>query len=82
MGQIQALPLTFQDINLAPKRDATFSRVLDYVKTGWPKGVSNNVQPYVQRQTELSAENDCLLWGTRVQDTLLKSLQNMITTEV
>ena len=54
-------PLTFQDIKLATKHDATLSRVLDYVRTGWPKEVPNNIQPYVQRQTELSVENDCLL---------------------
>ena len=80
--KIQALPLTFQDIKLAMKRDATLSRVLDYGKTGWPKEVLNNVQPYVQRQTELSVENNCLLWGTTVvipkslQDPLLKSLHD------
>ena len=57
-------------------------RDLDYVKTGWPKEVPSNVQPYVQRQIKLSTGNDCLLWGTRVviskslQHTLLKSLQD------
>ena len=74
MGQIPALPLTFQDIKLATKCDATLSRVRDYVKKGWPKEVPNNVQPYVQRQTELSVENDCLLWETRV--VIPKSLQD------
>ena len=79
VSQIQALPLTFRDIKLATKRDATLSRVLEYVKMTWPKEVPKNVQPYVQHQTELSVENDCLLWRTRVVipksllDTLLKS---------
>ena len=41
--QIQALPLTFQDIKSAMKCDGTLSRVLDYVKTGWPKEVPNDV---------------------------------------
>ena len=67
MTQIQALLLTFHDIKLAMKRDATLSRALDYVKTGQPKEVSNDVQLHVQRQKELSAENDCLLWGTVVK---------------
>ena len=78
------LPPTFQDIKLAMKRDVTLSRVLDYIKRGWPspKEVLSNVQPYVQHQTKLFVENDCLLWGTRVvipkslQDTLLKSLHD------
>ena len=72
------------NIKLATKYDATLSRVLDYVRRGWPslKEVPSNVQPYVQHQTELSVEIDCLLWGTRVvipkslQDTLLKSLHD------
>ena len=82
VGQLQALPLTFQDIKLAAKRHATLSRVLDDVKSSWPKEVLNDVQPFVQGQTELSVENDRLLWGTRVvickslQDTLLKSLHD------
>ena len=82
--QIHALPLTFQDIKLATKPDAALSTVLDYVKTGWLKEVPNNVQPYVQCQTELSVDNDCLIWGKRVvipkllQDTLLKSLHDTI----
>ena len=50
VAQIQVLPLTFQDIKLATKHDATLSRVLDYIKRGWPKEVLNDVQPYVQRQ--------------------------------
>ena len=78
VDQLQALPPTFQDIKLGTKRDATLSRVLDRVK----KEVSNDVQPYVQRQTKLSVENDCLLSGARavipksLQDTLLQSLHD------
>ena len=49
VAQIQVLQLTFQDIKLATKRDAILSRVLDYVERSWPKEVSNDVQPYVQR---------------------------------
>ena len=73
IGQIQALPLTFKDIKIATKRDATLSKILDLVRTGWTKEVPNDVQPYVQRKAELSVENDCLLLGTRV--VIPKSLQ-------
>ena len=61
IGQIQALPLSFKDIKIATKRDATLSKVLDLVRTGWMKEVPNYVQPYVQCKAELSVENDCLL---------------------
>ena len=56
--------------------------VLDYLKTGWLKEVSNKIQPYVQHQAKLSVENNGPICGTRVvipkllQDTLLKSLHD------
>ena len=80
VGQIRVL--TFRDIKLASQCDTTLSRVLDYVKRGWPKEVPNDVQLYAQQQAELSVQNNCLLWATRVvipkslQDTLLKSLHD------
>ena len=82
VGQTKALRLRAQDIKLAMKRDATLSKVLDLVRTGWTKQVRDDVQPYVQSKAELCIENDCLLWGTRVvipkslQDTLLRSLHD------
>ena len=49
VGQVQPLPLVFQDIKLyvATKRATALSRVLDYLKTEWPKEVLKNVQPHV-----------------------------------
>ena len=52
------------------------SKVIDYVKRGWTKEVPQDVQPYVQYQNELSVENGCLLWGTRV--VIPKSLQGIL----
>ena len=78
--QIEALPLMFQDVKRATRRDRTLSQVLSFVKTGWPQQVPDDVQPYVSRRDELSVEDGCLLWGTRVvipkslQETLLQSL--------
>ena len=47
MGQIQALPLNFQDIKPAMRNDPTLSKVLDCVKRGWTKEVPVDVQPYI-----------------------------------
>ena len=34
---------------------------------GWPqKGVSDNLLTFYQRQDQLSTDQGCLLWGTRV----------------
>ena len=80
VGQVQALPVTFQDIKNATRRDPVLSKVIDYVRKGWPKQTPEIVQPYASRQTEFTIENGCLLWGMRVvipkslQDSLLRSL--------
>ncbi len=66
IGQVQALPVTFQEVQRATRRDASLSKVLQYVQQGWPQQVTKDLQPFYDRQTELSTENDCLLWGIRV----------------
>ena len=66
IGQVQALPVTFQEIQQATRRDASLSKVLQYVQQGWPGQVDRELQTFFDRQTELSTENDCLLWGIRV----------------
>ena len=63
MGQIQALPVTFRDIQEATKRNSTLSRVMEYIKMGWKTGVLEEIKPYVHRRGELRIENGCFLWG-------------------
>ncbi len=76
ISQVQALPVTFQEIQRATRRDASLSKVLQYVQQGWPQQVTKDLQPFYDRQTELSTENDCLLWGIRV--VVPKSLQSQV----
>ena len=76
MRQIQALLLNFQDIKRAMRHDTTLSKVLDCVKRIWTKEVPGDVQPYAQHQNELSIENGCLSWGTRV--VIRKSKQGIL----
>ena len=76
IGQVQALPVTVQDIQQATRRDATLGKVYKYVQQGWPKQVSEELLLYSNRQTELSTENGCLLWGIRV--IVPKSLQSRV----
>ena len=78
---MQALPVTLQDIKGATRRDPILSKkVIDYILKGWPKQTPEIVQLYASHQTQLTIENGCLLWGTRViilkplQDLLLRSL--------
>ena len=49
------------------KRDPVLSQVLRYTLEGWPKAVnSEELTPYYTKRTELSVEDGCILWGTRV----------------
>ena len=80
IGQVQALPVAFQDIQKATRRDAILGKVYRYVLEGWPGQVPADLKPFNDRQTELSTENGCLMWGVRVvipgslQEWVLKSL--------
>ena len=66
IGQIQALPVTTEKIATATRQDLVLSRVLNFVREGWPEEVSKELEPYARRQHELSTEANCLLWGIRV----------------
>ena len=66
IGQIQALPVTAEKIATATRQDLVLSRVLNFVREGWPEEVSKELEPYARRQHELSTEANCLLWGIRV----------------
>ena len=49
------------------KRDIVLSKVKKYIMQGWPENItSKEITPYKQRKDELSVEDGCLLWGTRV----------------
>ena len=80
IGQVQALPVTSRDIEKATRRDPTLSQVYRFVQSGWPTQVSTDLQSFRDRQTELTTQSGCLLWGARVvipnslQDSVLKSL--------
>lgn len=48
--------------------DPVLSAVYRYVLDGWPKEKDNDakLQPYKSRKDELTIDQGCLLWGTRV----------------
>ena len=50
-------------------RDPVLSKVKKYVLSGWPSSSSSleeDFKPYRTRQNELSVEDGCVLWGSRV----------------
>ena len=66
VGQVQALPVTFRDVQKATRRDKTLSKVFTSVQNGWPEQVPDEIKPYKMRQNEIGIECDCLMWGIRV----------------
>ena len=64
--QILSVPLAYSDVQRASRRDPVISRVLRYTQKGWPAKFSIALKPFSHHRNELSIEDDCLLWGTRV----------------
>ena len=61
-------PITSEQIRIMTRRDPVLSKILDYVTTGaWPTNcVDTNLSAYFNKQDEISIEQGCVLWGTRV----------------
>ena len=58
--------MTAKQIRSWTEKDLVLSRVLRFVRQGWPHRVEEGVQPYFRRRLELSVVDNCLLWGARV----------------
>ena len=79
--QIAALPVTSRQIADGTRRHPVLSRVLHYVKSGWPVAQSDpTIQPYWVRRQELTIEQGCILWGIRV--IVPRSLQQQVLDEL
>ena len=66
LDQLEKLPVTAQQIAVWTTSDPVLSQVRTWVREGWPNKVSEALQPYKRKSTELSIEDDCVVWGTRV----------------
>ena len=61
------LPITARAIAAETARDPVLVKVKQLTLSGWPQYMNDDeIQPYFQRRTELSVEQDCVMWGTRV----------------
>ena len=64
--QIESLPVTADQLRRATQYDLVLSKVLQFVLKGWPTQVSDELRPFWLHASELSVENDIVLWGVRV----------------
>ena len=66
LAQINSLPVTAGAVATATLQDPLLSKVLLYLRQGWPASVPAELQPFSSRRLELTVESQCLLWGIRV----------------
>ena len=67
MEHLEGTPVHSGHIKAWTKRDPVLSQVLRYTLEGWPEAVnSEELTPYYTKRAELSVEDGCILWGTRV----------------
>jgi hypothetical protein len=80
LTQIDSLPVTHQQIQLATQRDPVLSKVLTYTRHHWPDDIPEELKPYSNRRDELTLEGNCVLWGIRV--IVPNSLQGKVLEEL
>ena len=67
MELLEGTPVPSGHIKEWTKRDPELSQALHYALEGWPKTAnSEELTPYYTKWNELSVEDGCILWGTRV----------------
>ena len=67
MEQLDKSPVTATTVRTWTNTDPLLSRVRQFVQSGWPRSVNDQlIKPYFSRQTELSVQDGCILWGNRV----------------
>ena len=65
--QLENLPVSAETIQRETRKDTLLSTVCDYVDRGWPEqSDSKELDPYFARRTELTVQQNCLVWGIRV----------------
>ena len=66
IAQLDTLPVRSSELMAANHTDPQLSKVLQYVRKGWPEKISDTLCPFWQRRSELTVEGDSVLWGVRV----------------
>ena len=66
---LNSTPVTAAQIRLWTARDPILSKVYRFVQEGWPETGNDlevELQPYKRRIGELSLQDGCVMWGSRV----------------
>ena len=68
MEHLAESPVTAQHIRSGTRKDPLLSSVAQYVRRGWPasSSIGPELSPFFNRRLELTQQDGCLLWGSRV----------------
>ena len=66
MESMEISPITVKQIKVLTDQDPVLATVRRFVKQDWPKSVQLEFRPYHSRKLELSIQEDCVLWGSRI----------------
>jgi len=66
LAQIDSLPVRAASLKTATAQDAVLSRVLQFVREGWPHKIEEYYKPFWKQREGLTVEAGCLLRGARV----------------
>ena len=80
VAQIDALPVTAQQLGKATRSDPILSKVWRYTRTKWPDKMKECLKPYWNRRNELTIEGSCVMWGIRV--VIPRKLQSQVLEEL
>ena len=65
--KIDELPVTAKQIAEETRKNPLLAKAYDFTMSGWPaKCPDEALKPFFTRREELSAEQGCLVWGSRV----------------
>ncbi|XP_063629211.1 uncharacterized protein K02A2.6-like [Cydia splendana] len=60
------LELSASEVAKLTTKDKTLSKVLYWIRNGWPSKVDAEYKGYWQKRNEISEYKNCILWGNRV----------------
>jgi len=66
MKHLDTTLVSAKQVKLWTQRDPVMSQVLHFILNGWPQQIASELKPFHNRCTELSVEDNCILWGNRV----------------
>jgi hypothetical protein len=66
LSELDHAPVRVAEVRRETQKDPVLSKVKSCILQGWPKQVEDGLRPYFDRRSELTVEDGCVLWGSRV----------------